>query len=306
MSGLPFDRLPAQGPMAQQVEQEFKAAMETASKDYEIERRTLNDQLLTPEQRNNKEAVLRGKHALKAEQMKREWNQRMTMIQEYEKLGAAGKMAPEQVEQTQYALSGYNMPQQKPDYWGEHQKLLQERERLEQMNDAWVEKTKGRGDWRYVETLHTEGGKKGQPKKLGRKATPEEIRQIEAVKDAILQLDQYEFSIMQLMDPQHRRVNQLSRAMAMGPRVQDTMGVGGKRTSLPLGGSEFAFPGGYMTPAVRAKARPERREPERLETPGYKMTKEKAIKQAQTQLGTNNPKDKERILALAKQIYGAE
>ncbi|KKK81656.1 hypothetical protein LCGC14_2811240, partial [marine sediment metagenome] len=120
MPGLRFDRLPAGGPMAQQAEQEFRSIMNAAGQEYEIEMQTLNEQSLTDREYHNKATKLRGKHSLKALQMNREWNQRMTQIQAYEKLGAAGTISPERASQEQYGLSGYNVPkQQKPDYWSE-------------------------------------------------------------------------------------------------------------------------------------------------------------------------------------------
>lgn len=285
MPGLQFNRLPAGGPMAQQAEQEYRSAMDAAGQEYKIEMRALGNQYLTDEQYNNKAAVLHGKHSVKALKMNREWNQRMTMIQQYEKFGAAGTITPEQATQTQYGLSGYNIPKrERPNYWSEHRNLIQERERMQQMLDPW---DFHKGKWRQVESLHTKGKKKGQVAKRGREATPLEIQQIEGVQGMIGQFDQYEFALLTQMDPQHRKINQLSRAMAMGPRTQQTPGVGGRRTRIPLGTAE-----------------PTSRERERLETPGFKMTREKAITQARQQLGLQA--NKERVLALAKQIYGVK
>ncbi len=296
MPGLPFNKLPAGGPMAQQAEQEYRSTMDAAGQEFAIEMKALGNQLLTDEQYNNKAAVLHGKHSVKALKMNREWNQRMTMIQQYEKLGAAGTMAPERASQEQYALSGYDVPaRKKPDYWSEHRNLIQERERMEQMLDPW---DLHRGKWRQVESLVTTGKKKGQVKKRGREATPQEVQQIEGVQGMIGQLDQYEFALLTQMDPQQRKVNQLSRAMAMGPRVTGTPGVGGRRIRIPLGTGTPEDPfRGYAPDGSK-------REPERLETPGYKMTREKAITQARTQLGSQA--SKERILTLAKQIFGAK
>lgn len=295
MPGLPFNRLPAQGPMAVEAQQEYKKTREAAGQEYEIELKALKNQFLTDEQYHNKATILHGKHSLKALQMERSWNQRMTMIRQYEKLGASGAVTPEYARQEQFALSGYDVPQRKkPDYWAEHRNLIQERERLMQMNDQWDFR---KGTWQQVTALN----KKDLPSRWGRTASPQEIAEIEAVQQAVTQLDQYEYSLLTQMNPQQRKVNQLSRAMAMGPRVQNTPGVGGKRNVVPLGKTaekaKFAFPGGYLTPAVKA-------EPERLETPGYKMTQEKAIQQAATQLGEGA--SKERVIELAKQIYGVK
>ncbi len=289
MPGLQFNKLPASGPMAQQASQEYEAEVRASGQEYDIEMKALTNQSLTDEQFNNKAAILHGKHSLKALKMKRDWNQRMTMITQYEKLGAAGTMDPQEAERAQYGLSGYNIPkqsnQQRPDYWAEHRNLIQERERIQQMNDQWDLR---KGKWRQVEAVHTKGKKKDLPSKWGREASPQEIAQIEAAQESVRQLDQYEFDLLSQMDPQQRKVNQLSRAMAMGPRVQQTPGVGGRRSDLPLG-------------------RPvDPRERESFETRGYKMTPEKAIEQAKAQLGTNRAKDKDRILALAKEILGAE
>ncbi len=297
MAGLQFNRLPAQGPMAVEAQREYKKTREAAGQEYEIELKALKNQFLTDEQYHNKATILHGKHSLKALQMERGWNQRMTMIRQYEKLGASGTITPERARQEQFALSGYDVPQRKrPDYWAEHRNLIQERERLMQMNDQWDFR---KGTWRQVTAIHKKGKKKDLPSSWGRAASAQEIAEIEAVQQAVTQLDQYEYSLLTQMNPQQRKVNQLSRAMAMGPRTQQTPGVGGKRTNIPLGKAgekaKLAFPGGYLTPAIKA-------EPERLETPGYKMTQEKAVQQAATQLGSGA--SKERILDLAKQIYG--
>ncbi len=297
MPGLPFNRLPASGPMAQQAEQGYRSAMGAAANEEYIEARALGEQFLTSEQYNNKMAQLRGKHRLRASKMKREWNQRMTMIQQYEELGAAGTMDPGRASQEQFALSGYDVPaRKKPDIWAEHRNLVLERERMERMNDDWV---LHRGKWRWVESVYSAGHKEaGQVKKRGREATPQEVQQIKSVQGIIGQLDQYELALMTQMDPQHRKVNQLSRAMAMGPRVSATPGVGGRRERVLLGTGTPEDPfRGYAPDGSK-------REQERFETPGYKMTREKAITQARTQLGTQA--SKERILALAKQIYEAK
>jgi len=302
MAGLQFNKLPASGPMAQQAEEEFRRDMAMASQEYKVEMKTVSRQYLTDAQKYNKMATVHGKHSLKALQMKRDWNQRMTMIQQYEKLGSAGKMAPGDVTQTQYALSGYDVPKQKrPDYWAEHRNLIQERERIQvELLDPWDQKKEG-GPWKLVEKVHKRGRKEGQPSHWGREASAQEVAYIEAAQNMMRQLDQYEYSLLTQMNPQQRKVNQLSRAMAMGPRTQQTPGVGGKRTNIPLGKAGeklgFAFSGGYLTPATKA-------EPERLETLGYKMTQEKAIQQAATQLGSGA--SKERVVELAKQIYGAK
>ena len=299
MPGLPFSRLPAGGPMAQQAEQEFKSAMKTIDGEYEIEARALGQQFLTEQQHQNKLQQLRGKYSLRASREKQDWNQRMTQIREYEKLGAAGTISPEQSSQAQYGLSGYNVPkQQKPDYWAEHRNLIQERERIQQINDQW---DFHRGKWKQVESVYTTGKKKDQVKKRGREATPQEVQQIEAVQGLIGELDQYEFALLQQMDPQHRKVNQLSRAMAMGPRVQGTPGVGGRRENILSGGGEASGKGALADKFISA-AKKLSRVPTSYETPGYKMTREKAITQAQQQLGSQA--SKERVLALAKQIYG--
>ncbi len=285
MPGLPFSRLPASGPMAQQAEQEFKSAMNATGQEYDIESQALKNQRLPAEQYNRKAATLHGKYSLRVLKMNREWNQRMTMIQQYEKLGAAGTMAPGRASQEQFALSGYDVPaRKKPDYWSEHRNLIQQRERIQaEMLDPW---DKHKGKWKLVKMVYPSKSKKaGQVWKHGRDATPLEVQQIKAAQGMIGQLDQYEFALLTQMDPQHRKINQLSRAMAMSPRVSATPGVGGRRTRIPLGTAE-----------------PKARERERLETPGYKMTREKAVTQARTQLGSQA--SKERILALAKEIYG--
>ncbi|KKN60026.1 hypothetical protein LCGC14_0536130 [marine sediment metagenome] len=271
------------GPMAQQAEQQFHDEMAAASQEYKLGMNALSRQYLTKEQKYNKMSVLHGKHSVKALKMKRDWNQRMTMIQQYEKLGAAGTITPEQAKQEQYEISGYDVPQRKkPDYWAEHRNLIQERERLVQMNDQWDFR---KGKWRQVEAVHTKGRKRGEVSRWGREATELEVQQIEAVKQTITEFDQYEYSLLTQMNPQQRKVNQLSRAMAMGPRVQQTPGVGGKRNVIPLG-----------------EAEPDGRERERLETPGYKMTQEKAVQQAVAQLGEGA--SRERIKELAIQIFG--
>ncbi len=117
MPGRQFNRLPASGPMAQQAEQEYKSTMRAAGEEYEIEARALGQQVLTDDQYQNKMAKLHGKHSLKALQMNRDWNQRMTQINEYEKLGAAGTISPEQADQAQYGISGYRVPKQPLDKW---------------------------------------------------------------------------------------------------------------------------------------------------------------------------------------------
>ncbi len=296
MPGRQFNRLPASGPMAQQAEQEYKATMDAAANEEYIEAQALGEQFLTSEQYNNKMAQLRGKHRLRASKMNREWNQRMTQIREYEKLGAAGTISPQQSSQAQFGLSGYDVPRrEKPNYWAEHRNLLQERERIEQMLDPW---DLHKGEWKQVESVHTTGRKKGQVKKRGRGATPQEIQQIEQIQRTVGDLDQYEFALLTQMNPQQRKVNQLSRAMAMGPRVSATPGVGGARTRIPLGTGTPEDPfRGYAPDGSK-------REPERFETPGFKMTKEKAITQAREQLGTGA--NRERIIALAKQIFEAK
>ena len=286
MPGRAFNRLPASGPMAQQAEQEFKSEMDAAGQEFAIEMKALGQQYLTDEQYNNKAAILHGKHSVKALKMKRGWNQRMTMIQQYEKLGAAGTVTLEQSSRAQFALSGYDVPKrEQPNYWTEHRNLVQQRERIQaEMLDPW-DRRKGKGPWRLVTGSYPTSSKKsGQPSNWGREATSRELQQIEVAQNMIGQLDQYEFALLTQMSPQHRKINQLSRAMAMGPRTQQTPGVGGRRTRIPLG-----------------KAEPKARERERFETPGYKMTREKAITQAQTQLGGSA--NRERVIALAKQIY---
>ena len=300
MPGLPFNTLPASGPMAQQAQQEFRSGMGAVGQEYEIESQALKNQRLPAEQYNKKAAILHGKYSLRVLKMKREWNQRMTMIQQYEKLGAAGTVTPEQSSQAQYGLSGYNVPKrEQPNYWAEHRNLVLERERIQaEMLDPWDRK-KGKGPWRLVTGSYPESSKKsGQPSNWGREATPQELQQIEMAEGIIGQLDQYEFALLAQMDPQHRKINQLSRAMAMGPRVSATPGVGGRRTRVPLGTGTPEDPFRGYAPDGR------KREQERLETPGYKMTREKAITQARQQLGSQA--NKERVLALAKQIYGAK
>ncbi len=291
-----LNELPASGPMAQQAEREFRNEMNAAGQEFTIELQALQEQLLSDKEYNNKVARLHGKHSVQALRMRRGWNQRMAMIQQYEELGAAGTMAPERARQEQYELSGYDVPtQQKPDIWSEHRDLVQQRNRITDMLiNSWAKK---RGKWRSIEEIDS-GGK---VTKYGDKATPAELQQIEAMQDMISQFDQYEFSLLQQMDPQHRKINQLSRAMAMGPRVLATPGVGGKRTRIPLGEDvreaiRQIGSGGYA-PNGR---KPER---ERFETPGYKMTREKAVTQARTQLGPQA--DKERILILAKEIFSS-
>ena len=291
MPGLGFDRLPAGGPMAQQAEQEFKSAMKAADEEYQIERRTLGQQVLTDQQFENKMAQLHGKHSLKALQMNREWNQRMTQIQAYEKLGAAGTVAPERASQEQYALSGYDVPaQKKPDYWAEHQKLIAERGRMEQyLLDNWGKR------WGKMRKI-LEVNDKGKVTDWGDVATEAEQAEIDGINQQIRSLDQYELALMTQMDPQHRKVNQLSRAMAMGPRTQKTPGVGGKRTRIPLGTGTPEDPfRGYAPDGQERKQ-------ERFETSGYKMTHDKAIEQARQQLGEQA--SEERVIALARRIYG--
>ncbi len=290
MPGLPFNRLPAGGPMAQEAEQEYKATKEAASQEFAIEMKALGNQYLTDEQYNNKAAVLHGKHSVRALKMDREWNQRMTMIQQYEKLGAAGSMAPGRAAQEQYALSGYDVPQQKkPDLWAEHQKLIAERGRMEQyLLDNWGKR------WGKTRKI-LEVNDKGKVTDWGDVATETEQAEIDGINQLIRSLDQYELALMTQMDPQHRKVNQLSRAMAMGPRTQQTPGVGGKRTRIPLGTG---------TPEDPLRGYADAPEQKRFETPGYKMTREKAVTQAREQLGSQA--SKERVLALAKQIFGAK
>ncbi|KKL08714.1 hypothetical protein LCGC14_2573110, partial [marine sediment metagenome] len=277
MAGLPFNRLPASGPMAQQAEQEYKAMRGAAGQEYEIEMKALGNQYLTDEQYNNKAAVLHGKHSVKALQMNRQWDQRMTQIQQYEKLGAAGTIAPGRASQEQFALSGYDVPtRKKPDLWAEHQKLIQERERMEQyLLDTWGKR------WGKTRKI-LETNDKGKVTDWGRVATEADQTEIDGINQLIRQLDQYELALMTQMDPQQRKVNQLSRAMTMGPRTQQTPGVGGKRERVLLGTGTPKDPfRGYAS-----DGRKRERERERLETPGYKMTREKAITQAQRQLGT--------------------
>jgi hypothetical protein len=292
--------MPAQGPMALEARRAYEKQRTVSAKEYEIEMDALKKQGLPPDQFRRKAAALRGKHALKANQMKTDWDERMTKIQQYEKLGSTGTIPPEEALRSQLALSGYSIAKQTqkhPDLWAEHRNLIAERERLEQMNDPW-DRRKGKGTYRRVLELHTKGKKKGQPKKWGEVATAQELEQIQMIRDRISELDQYEYDLMRRMDPQSRKVNQLSRAMSMGPPVPRTPGVGGKQDGVPLGevkrGSNFVFPGGYLTPAVKA-------EPERLST-GKDMTRADAIRQAQGQLGGSA--SRERVMALAKQIYG--
>ncbi len=280
-------RMNAQGPMALESRKAYDKQLESAGQEYEIELKALRNQGLPPDQFQRKVATLHGKHELKAHHMKQDWDQKMTMIRQYEKLGAAGTISQEESTRSQFALSGFNVPkrsQQKPDYWAEHRNLIQERERIQQMNDPWDFR---KGKWRQVLAIHTRGKKKDLPKKWGREASPQEIEQIMAAQESVKQLDQYEYALLTQMDPRQRKVNQLSRAMAMGPRTQNTMGVGGRRDTLPLG-----------------SATPDGPERESFETAGYKMTREKAIQQATSQLGVGA--SKERVLDLAKQIYGAE
>ncbi|KKN54247.1 hypothetical protein LCGC14_0594290 [marine sediment metagenome] len=290
MPGRQFNRLPASGPMAQQAEQEYKAAKRAAGEEYEIEARALGQQVLTDAQYQNKMAQLQGKHSLKALQMDRNWDQQMTQINEYEKLGAAGTISPEQADQAQYGISGYRVPSQKqPNYQNEHRNLIQERNRLTDMLiNNWAKKW---GKWRSIEEIN----KDGKITKWGDKATPEELQQIETIQNMIGQFDAYEFELLNKLDPQQRKVNQLSRAMSMGPRTQATPGVGGKRPRILLGTG---------TPEDPLRGYADAPEPERFETPGFKMTREKAITRAREQLGTGA--DRERIITLAKQIYGAK
>ncbi len=298
MPGRQFNRLPASGPMAQQAEQEFKAEMDAAGQEYEVEMKALGQQYLTDEKYNNKAAILHGKHSVKALKMNRGWNQRMTMIQQYEKLGAAGTVTPEQSSQAQYGLSGYDVPKrEQPNYWAEHRNLIQQRERIQaEMLDQW---DWHKGKWKQVETVYPSRSKKaGQVRTRGREATAQERIQIKTAQDIIGQLDQYEFALLTQMNPQQRKINQLSRAMAMGPRVSATPGVGGRRTRIPLGTGTPEDPfRGYASDGQERKQ-------ERFETSGYKMTREKAVTQARTQLGSQA--SKERVLTLAKQIYGAK
>ncbi len=293
MAGFDFNRLPASGPMAQQAEQEYKATMDAAGQEFAIELKALGNQYLTDEQYNNKAAVLHGKHSVKALKMNRDWNQRMTQIREYEELGATGAITPEQSNQAQFGLSGYSVPkQEQPNYWAEHQKLLAERGRMEQyLYDKWGTRW---GKTKKIERVD----RKGKVTKRGKAPTKAEQAEIDMIDEQIRALDQYELALMTQMSPQQRKVNQLSRAMAMGPRVQKTPGVGGKRTRIPLGTGTPEDPLRGYAPDGR------KREPERLETPGYKMTKEKAVTQARNQLGSQA--SKERVLALAKQIFGAK
>ncbi len=294
MPGRRFNKLPAGGPMAEQAEREYFSMRDAKSQEYQIELRALRNQLLPAEQYNKKAAILHGKHSLEALRTKRDWNQRMTMIQQYEELGAAGTISPERANMAQYKLSGYDVPEQKPlerpNYWAEHRNLIQERNRIQmEILDPWDRK-KGKGPWRLVTGQYSSKSKKaGQPSNWGREATPLEVQQIEGVQEIMNQLDAYEFALLNKMDPEQRKVNQLSRAMSMRPqnRVAGTPGVGGRRPHLPLGDRE-----------------PDGKERERFETPGYKMTQEKAMKQAKDQL-KGGYANKERVIALAKQIFSS-
>ncbi len=293
MPGLPFNRLPASGPMAQQAEQEFKSEMNATGQEYDIESQALKNQRLPAEQYNRKAATLHGKYSLRVLKMKRGWNQRMTMIQQYEKLGAAGTIAPGQASQEQFALSGYDVPARKKlDLFVEHQQLIAERGRMEQyLLNNWGKR------WGKMRRI-LEVNDKGKVTDWGSVATEGEQAQIDMINEQIRSFDQYEFDLIAQMDPQHRKINQLSRAMAMGPRVSATPGVGGRRTRIPLGTGTPEDPfRGYAPDGSK-------REQERFETPGYKMTREKAVTQARTQLGPQA--DKERVLILAKEIYGAK
>ena len=291
MPAMNIQRLPASGPMAQQAEQEYRAAVDAGNQEYQTEKRALGNQYLTHEQYNNKVAVLHGKHSVKALKMRREWNQRMEMIQQYEKLGAAGTMDPKQAQQIQYGLSGYDVPQRKkPDLWVEHQRLIAERGRMEQyLIDNWGT------HWRKTRKI-LNVNKDGKVTEWGREATEADQAQIDRIEQQIRSLDQNEFALMAQMDPQHRKVNQLSRAMAMGPRTQQTPGVGGKRERVLLGSGTPEDPFRGYAPDGSKK------EPEQFETPGYKMTHDKAIEQAERQLGKQA--SEERVIALARQIYG--
>ncbi len=294
----PNARRNAEGPMARQAAQEYEAQRNAAGQEYDIEMRALTNQVLTDEQYNNKAATLHGKHSLKALKMEQDWGQRMTMIKQYEELGASGKMDPQEAERAQYSLSGYNIPkQQKPDLWSEHRNLIQQRDRILQMNDQWDFR---KGKWRQVIALHTKGKKKDLPSSWGREASPQEISQIEGVQESVRQLDQYEFALLGKMDPRQRKVNQLSRAMAMGPRVQQTVGVGSSRDAMPLGETKKK----KLFQPYEATITGFGRDDVSFETPGYKMTREKAIQQATAQLGTDA--NRERVMDLAKQIYGAK
>lgn len=284
MAGLPFTKLPATGPMAQQAEREYRSVVDAASQEYKIEVQALKNQRLSAEQYNKKAAILHGKHSVRSLKVRREWNQRMTTIQQYEELGAAGTMTPERVRQEQYGVSGYDVPTQKKpkeqkrfDYWAEHQKLIAERGRMVQhLYDNWGTK------WRKTRRILAVNSK-GKVTEWGDPPTEAEQAQIDLIDNQIRALDEYEFALLAEMNPQQRKVNQLSRAMAMGPRVLGTPGVGKGRAQIPLG-----IP----------QEKPER---EQLETPGYKMTKEKAITQAQEQLG--DYANKERVIELAKLIF---
>ncbi len=289
MPGRQFNRLPASGPMAQQAEQEYKAARDATGQEYDIESQALKNQRLPAEQYNRKAATLHGKYSLKVLKMEREWNQQMAQINEYEKLGAAGTISPEQADQAQYGISGYRVPKQtQPNYQSEHRNLIQERNRLTDMLiNNWAKKW---GKWRGIEEVNS----KGKITKWGDKATPEELQQIETIQNMIGQFDAYEFELLNKLDPQQRKVNQLSRAMSMGPRTQATVGVGGKRPRILLGTG---------TPEDPLRGYADAPEPERFETPGFKMTREKAIQQAMNQLGSRA--DKERVMVLAKQIFSS-
>lgn len=295
MAGLPFNQLPANepvaqagGPMAQQAEREFKAEMDAAGQEYKIGMQALGEQYLTEEQRHNKAARLHEKHSVKALKMKRQWNQRMAMIQQYEKLGKAGKttageaipaqMTPERVRQEQYEVFGYDVPEQrKQDLFMEHQKLIAERSRMEQyLYDNWGT------HWRKTRRILATDSK-GKVTKWGDAPTKAEQAQIDMIDERIKSFDQYEFDLIAQMDPQHRKIGQLQRAMGMPPRISGTPGVGKKQIQIQLG-----IP----------QEKPER---ERLETPGYKMTQKKAMERARKQLG--DYANKERIIELAKLIF---
>ncbi|KKK49264.1 hypothetical protein LCGC14_3136800, partial [marine sediment metagenome] len=57
MAGLPFTRLPAQGPMALAAQQEYKKTQEAAGQEYEIELKALKNQFLTDEQYHNQATI---------------------------------------------------------------------------------------------------------------------------------------------------------------------------------------------------------------------------------------------------------
>ncbi len=292
MAGLPFNRLPASGPMAQQAEQEFRSAMNATGQEYDIESQALKNQRLPAEQYNRKAATLHGKYSLRVLKMNREWDQRMTQIQQYEKLGAAGTITPSQSSQEQFALSGYDVPaRKKPDLFVEHRRLIAERGRMEQyLVDNWGKRW---GKTRRILEVNDEG----KVTDWGNVATEVEQAQIDMINEQIRSFDQYEFDLIARMDPQHRKVNQLSRAMAMGPRVSGTPGVGGRRERVLLGKGTPGDPfRGYASDG-------QEREQERLETPGYKMTHDRAIEQAKQQLGEQT--SEERVIALARRIYGS-